>query len=335
MSIPHEALAAEMLDGVLLPGGWKVIRRLAPSSTGGNFGVPYLVENESRPGKHAFLKALNLRRAAAEQDFARAVQQYVTAFNFERDTLSICVDRGLRRVARLLDSGEYRIPGAVYPICFIIFELADRGDVRKHLDIYTDFNLAWTLRTLHQVTVAMSQLHTYGIAHQDLKPSNILLFESFGVKIGDLGCADTANRPSESPRGCWPIAGDPGYAPPELHYREINHDWKVRRVGCDLYLLGNLFVFFFTKIPSITALWTRHLDDSHKPGSWASDYRTVLPYVRDAFEKGLQEFSEAVPERVRAPITRIVRYLCEPDPAASGASKRAQGQSVRASSNRQ
>ena len=29
------------------------------------FGVPYLVENESRQGKHAFLKALNLRRAAS------------------------------------------------------------------------------------------------------------------------------------------------------------------------------------------------------------------------------------------------------------------------------
>ena len=29
------------------------------------FGVPYLVENESRPGKHAVLKALNLRLAAS------------------------------------------------------------------------------------------------------------------------------------------------------------------------------------------------------------------------------------------------------------------------------
>jgi serine/threonine protein kinase len=196
--------------------------------------------------------------------------------------------------------------------------LADHGDVRKHLDLYTDFNMAWTLRTLHQVTVAMSQLHTHGIAHQDLKPSNILLFETFGVKIGDLGCADTANRPSESPRGCWPIAGDIGYAPPELHYREVSHDWKIRRVGCDLYLLGNLFVFFFTKIPTFTALWVHHLDNSHKPGSWASDYRTVLPYVRDAFEKALEDFSAELPEVVRAPITRIVRCLCEPDPQLRG-----------------
>jgi hypothetical protein len=124
-TIPHEALAAEMLDGVQLPGGWKVIGRLAPSSTGGTFGVPYLVEHEDRPGKKAFLKALNLRRAAEEPDFARAVQKCVTAFNFERDTLSVCVDRGLRRIARLLDSGEYKIPGAVFPVCFIVFELAE------------------------------------------------------------------------------------------------------------------------------------------------------------------------------------------------------------------
>lgn len=58
--------AAEYLEGVELPNGWKVLNRLS-NSTGGNFGVSYEVERK-HGGKtqRAFLKALNLRRIAKD-----------------------------------------------------------------------------------------------------------------------------------------------------------------------------------------------------------------------------------------------------------------------------
>jgi len=48
--------AAEYLEGVELPNGWKVLHRLS-NSTGGNFGVSYEVERELAGRRSArFLK---------------------------------------------------------------------------------------------------------------------------------------------------------------------------------------------------------------------------------------------------------------------------------------
>ena len=318
VSIPANVLcAAEILEGVELANGWKVMKRIAPgaTSTGGNFSVPYLVERvEGRKTKHAFLKALNWRRLAGTKDVARAVQEHITAFNFERDTLELCRDRKLRRIAMLLDAGQYPTPNNQMPVCYIIFELADGRDARKQMAKLGKFELAWTLRTLHHIAVDLQQLHGEGIAHQDLKPSNVLFFETFGAKLADLGCADTLKKPGSSPHAHWGIAGDPTYAPPELFYDEVSTDWKTRRLGCDLYLLGSLVVFFFTGGSSMNASMTRHVHPNHLPLKWTHDYRSVLPYIRHAFEQALTDIERDIPASVRSKIIEVLRWLCDLDP---------------------
>jgi eukaryotic-like serine/threonine-protein kinase len=320
--IPANILcAAEMLEGTQLNNGWLVTIKIpqAANSTGGNFSVPYIAERvEGKNTKRAFLKALNFRRLAAAPDFSRAVQQHTTAFNFERDTLHLCKEKGLRRIARLLDAGEYRPNNCPLPVCYIIFELAEGGDARKQIAKLGAVDLAWTLRSLHSLSVGLRELHTHGIAHQDLKPSNVLFFEAFGAKLADLGCADTEQQPSASPRGGLGVAGDPSYAPPELLYNEVSLDWKVRRLGCDLYLLGSLVAFFFTGGASMTALWQSLLHPSHSFLNWTQDYRSALPYIRDAFERALLDVSVSIPESVRNDIVEIIHYLCEPDPRRRG-----------------
>src|SRR2546426_11448184 len=123
--IPANVLcAAELLEGTELANGWKVTANVPRHSTatGGNFSVPYFVEKrEGKSTKRAFLKALNFRQLAAAPDFARAVQQQTAAFNFERDVLHLCKERGLRRVAMVLDAGEHRMPGNPVPVCYIVF----------------------------------------------------------------------------------------------------------------------------------------------------------------------------------------------------------------------
>jgi eukaryotic-like serine/threonine-protein kinase len=320
--IPSQTLcAAEMMEGVELANGWKVLSKVPKpnTATGGCFSVPYFVENRSwKKTQRAFLKALNLRRLAAERDFVKAMAQHTRAFNFEKDTLELCRGKKLTRVAKLLDSGEYRAPQSPWPVAYIIFELADGGDARQQLAKLGIFNIAWTLRTLHQITVGLQQLHGEGIAHQDLKPSNILFFEAFGAKLADLGCADTFFNPSESPRGHLAIAGDPNYAPPELFYNEFSGDWKVRRLGCDHYLLGSLIVFFFTGGASFNAVLYKKVHPAHSPMQWPHDYRSVLPYIRQAFEEALAEVEKDIPIPVRPPVMEILRWLCEPDPKRRG-----------------
>jgi hypothetical protein len=101
--------AAELLEGTDLGNGWKVTIKVPQNlnSTGGNFSVPYFVEKkEGKSTKRAFLKALNFRRLAAAPDFARAVQQHTAAFNFEREILNLCKEKGLRRIALILAQCE-------------------------------------------------------------------------------------------------------------------------------------------------------------------------------------------------------------------------------------
>jgi serine/threonine protein kinase len=313
--------AAEMLEGVVLNNGWKVIKKVPKPSTatGGCFSVPYFVEKLEGKKRHlAFLKALNFRQLLAQPDIAKAMEQHTRAFNFEKETLELCKGRKLRRIAHLIESGQYSPQNCPWPVAYIIFELADGGDARNQLAKLGHFDLAWMLRTLHEISVGLQQLHGEGIAHQDLKPSNVLFFESFGARIADLGCADTEHKPSESPRGHLGIPGDPNYAPPELFYNEVSSDWKIRRLGCDHYLLGSLVVFFFNGGVSFNAILRQKIHPSHSPLQWTHDYRTVLPYIKQAFEEALLELEKDIPDSIRTSIIEIVRWLCEPDPKRRG-----------------
>jgi hypothetical protein len=85
-----------------------------------------------------------------------------------------------------------------------------------------------------------------------------------------------------------------------------------------LYLLGSLIVFFFAGGASMTALWRSKLHPSHSPLKWTQDYRSVLPYIRDAFERSLDEIRLSIPSQVQNGIIEIIRYLCEPDPKRRG-----------------
>lgn len=73
---------AQRLLGMILPGGWKVIRPVEkrPGSSGGFFSCGYVVESET--GQLGFLKALDYSAAMAEVDPARALQVITEMFNF-------------------------------------------------------------------------------------------------------------------------------------------------------------------------------------------------------------------------------------------------------------
>jgi eukaryotic-like serine/threonine-protein kinase len=306
------------LEGLVLPNGWTISRKLISGGTGGNFSISYAVTRGTEGRlQEAFLKVLNLRRALEADDPLREIQRLTTAFVFEKDILAMCKDKRLRRIATILEDGQVHVPNCSFPVFYMIFELAS-ADVRKHLSATNELDEAWTLRALHSVAVGLHQLHTNGIAHQDLKPSNVLIFEALGAKIGDLGSADLSSE--GSPRGHLTCAGDPTYAPPELLYSELHPDWRTRRLGCDLYLFGSLALFLFTGGASMTSLIMGHLSPAHRYMSWVHDYRLVLPYVRDAFERAIEETKANIPLMCRVEIINMIRNVCDPDPRIRNAS---------------
>jgi serine/threonine protein kinase len=313
------ANAAYNLAGLSLPEGWHVESLLerSDSSTGGNFSVGYLVRHDD--GREAYLKALDYSRAFSSSNPPKVLLALTQAFEFERNILQTCKASHLDRIVVTITDGTIQVPGnfKYEHVSYLIFELAT-GDIRNRLDLDRSFELGIRLRTLHQVAIGLEQLHKVDIAHQDLKPSNVLLFETAGAKLADLGRASQRNTPA--PHDILPFAGDPSYAPPETLYGHLQHDWVQRRIGCDLYHLGSLAYFFFTQV-GMTAAIHLYLDAAHHHTNWGMGFHSVLPHVRDAFDRAMDAFHmrvKAIQPKLADELNGLVRSLCEPDPKIRG-----------------
>lgn len=305
---------AKKLLGKTLPKGWRVVQSIPKRaySSGGTFSDGYIVE--SSEGKRAFMKAVDLASCADEPDPLAAINLLTTTFGFERELLEACKSRRLSRIVTAIDHGQIgATPNEL--VFYLIFELAD-GDVRGKLGIFRSVESAWNLRVLHHVSIALQQLHSQSIAHQDIKPSNVLLYNTSGSKVADLGRA--------SRRGAVPlwddfdVAGDYGYAPPELLYGWLDSDWNRRHLGCDLYLLGSLILSLFTGF-GMTTLTLQRLEPSLRPGVWTGSYSDVLPFIVNAqadVTRDFRDFLDAV--SCKDQLCRIMTELCHPDPLRRG-----------------
>ncbi len=171
------------------------------------------------------------------------------------------------------------------------------------------------LKILHQVALGLKALHFNQISHQDLKPSNVLLFGELTAKLGDLGHAHDRSVPRPGTNGI--IAGDPGHAPPEQLYGFELTEWTTRRLSSDLYLLGSLVVFMFTNL-SLTAQIANQLAPQHHWEAWLGGYVDALPYVRDAWDAAMEEFAASTDQSIRDDLVSLTRYLTNPDPESRG-----------------
>src|SRR5271155_5775863 len=96
----------------------------------------------------------------------------------ERDILEHCKERKLSRVVVAVTHGYTQV-GGLDPIsgrvAYLIFELAE-SDVRRQVDIKSRLDCLICLSILDDVTLGLMQLHREAIAHQDLKPSNVMTY---------------------------------------------------------------------------------------------------------------------------------------------------------------
>jgi eukaryotic-like serine/threonine-protein kinase len=308
---------AYQLAGLALDGGWHVASSvLAPPPTGGCFSVGYHVEKAD--GTKGFLKALDYSRALQSEDPPTALKPLIDAFEHERNLLTLCRANRMSHIATAITHGAVDVPGGglLSRVSYLIFERADR-DARAHLALAQQFDAAWRLRSLHNVAVALRQLHSREIAHQDLKPSNVLVFGNLS-KVADLGRASQFGV--TAPHDGDPFAGDPQYTPIEVCYGQVDPDWRRRRLGADLYLFGSLIHFFFAQI-GMTSAFQLELNVAHHPSNWGDSWVVVLPHVRDAFQRICRDFESIAQQSIgtdAAELTTLVRYLCEPDVALRG-----------------
>jgi serine/threonine protein kinase len=309
--------AADQLLGLSLANGWKVTGHLArnPNGTGGTFSQSYIAEKN---GKIGFVKAFDFWEAFKPGvDTVTAIQILTAAYNHECDVLDHCGTRRLSKVVLAIDKGYVQVPGMgamegrVY---YLIFEKAE-GDVRCQMDTNKSFDALWCMRALKDVSLGLWQVHKEMIAHQDAKPSNVLLYRDDGFKIADFGRSSRRDQPAHHDN--YKVAGDRSYAPPELLYGFAHSDFVPRRIGCDLYMLGNLAAFLFSGV-NITANLLSHLDKQHHPRVWTGTYDEVLPYLQNSFARVLEDIAPKIDKRVRPVITSLIEELCTPDLARRG-----------------
>ncbi len=309
------ASAAQSLAGMRLDRGWTVTE-LVPRrdrGTGGRYSVSYLAVHDS--GARGFLKALDYSRAFTAPDRVLELNRLTSAYLHEVRLLYRCAAKRLRRIVRAIDKGQVSVPGFQIGVDYIIFERAER-DLREQIDIVEQIDDAWRLRTLHQIATGLFELHGSGIAHQDLKPSNVLQFSREDSRLADLGTS--ACRDMEGPYDNDTVPGTRAYAPPELLYSSAADNWDRRRFGCDAYLLGSMIVYLFTGC-NATALLINNLAKEHRHDQWGDGFLSVLPYLRASFGAVLAQLTATftVP-LVSQELLTFVSELCEPDPTKRG-----------------
>lgn len=315
MSIPSDLTIGEEVLG------WVVERQLEvyPGQTGGFFSRGYIVSKE---GQKAFLKAMDLHKVMNKplEEISDTISQYV----FEGKLFKLCADSGLSHIVRMLDQGEFVpsrysiLPNPLYyRVFYIIFELASGGDIRRELNFDNTKTCSWKLRVLHQIAVALKQLHSVGIAHQDVKPSNVLVFkEQKKYKLTDLGRSNSQNH--SSPIDNVPFPGDLNYAPLEYFYGYIPPEYLDRRVGSDMYLLGSMLSFLYLGIGALT-LTKAYINQEFWHDQWQGSYQDALPFLIDAHSKATLTFIQALDgNKFQTELSDIYFQLCHPDPSVRG-----------------
>ena len=312
----------ENLIGTTLNDGWRVVSRVErdPLASGGTFSISF---NVQRGSEAAFLKAFDIESMFRRRGGDLAKLQYdIESINSEKSLLEACRAAKVQSVAVAIASGQVIVSGCNMdqPIDYLIFEKASR-DVRSYHNYRADINVEFNLRVLRQATHGLSELHKLEIAHQDFKPSNVLLYEASAggalevipARVADLGRSSTRTKP------IWhdllSFAGDRNYAPLEALYGHTLSDWAQRRVSGDLFMLGSFAHFLFTGA-SMNAHLFHSLPIEFHPVNWNDHYLKVSDYLRRVMNGCLDEVvhvGSCWPE-----VRSVIKELCDPDPAKRG-----------------
>lgn len=303
-------------------GKWEVVKKMsgAAAQGGGGFSSGYRVQDSA--GTVAYLKAINIHYAFAStgKNIVDLLNEITGDYMHERDLLAFCQGERLDRIVAAIDGDIHTDVGSMIPVPYLVFELSEKGDLARHASLATP-GLAWRLRVFHGACVALQQLHRHGIAHQDVKPGNLLIFGDDFSKLGDLG-RSTTNRPGARfglPEQC----GDMNYAPFELWYRYNHSDWAVRRTAADLFMLGGILAFLVANVNFLSFTLSRMPVEMQprtgfNPRGWGGTYEALLPTLRKYLAEAVAEVVAPVRADLRYSIERMLMWLCEPDPLRRG-----------------
>jgi mitogen-activated protein kinase 15 len=90
---------------------------------------------------------------------------------------------------------------------------------------------------LFQLIKAVNHLHSHGIYHRDINPSNVLLNDRLEVVLTDFSSAQEKSLPYLRQFKCWRL-----FRPPEMI---LNPEYSYK-AGGDMWCLGSLIAYMLT-----------------------------------------------------------------------------------------
>jgi len=312
-----------LLTGRTLSSGWILVEQLHKSAdgTGGNFGVGY---RATRGSETAFVKAVDFVEAMGKPDPMAELHKLTSDAKFEQDVLAYCTQHGMSRVMRYLGHEYLQLDSTdlMSQVSCLIMEVGDE-DLRSLMSRHGGNSCVWTLKVMSDVSLALTQLHKGGIAHQDIKPSNVISVGGKNVaddkilKVGDLGRVTSKNHKGPFDSSEWP--GDLSYCPPERWYHHVPTDWNDRREAADAYMLGSLLIFLSTGT-TLQSLVAPLIPQQYLPNNWGGSYdQDLLPVLFDAHARVLEDrLRPMLMSDLEAEVLKIASELTHPDPHLRG-----------------
>ncbi|MBI5376282.1 MAG: protein kinase [Candidatus Schekmanbacteria bacterium] len=315
---------ASRLEGKTIDDKWEVMRKRIKTEDdhSGAFSSCYEVKNIEN-GEVGFLKAINYAYAFKATGHGTSstvfLQELTQNYNYEKDLLEFCRDNKMSRIVSAIAHGEYRDSAEMFPVPYLVFETATGSLKNVKRQKQKQIDLAWKLGVIHGFLVGLSQLHQEKIVHQDIKPSNILIFGHNVSKLGDLGNATKFDNKSpmwDNDGHC----GDFSYAHIELLYRYFSPDWNTIRLGADLFMAGGIISYMITD-SNFLSLLAANIPDIYKPTNFGGTFEDVKPHLMQAYNKTIAEIKDRIDEPIRKDIIEIIAQFTHPVPELRGIPK--------------
>lgn len=141
----------------------------------GAFGEVYLVCCKLNYNKYA-LKILN-KEKVKESGYERHIMR-------EKDISNMLDHPNIVRLESYFHDSDN---------CYFLFELCRVGDLSTFIRDYGKLNVKVTREFTMEIINALEYLREHNIVHRDLKPHNILLDDTFHIKLADFGAAKQIN----------------------------------------------------------------------------------------------------------------------------------------------
>lgn len=295
-----------------LLNNWKVIERIRRDAVRSGEPRSSCYRAVGKNGENAFIKAFDFRQADIDTD-PKSLENMLREFNHERDVHELCRDRRLARITRIHDTSKVVVDGQA--VHFLVCEYAPQS-LREAQPPGKGCVPAWErLEALRKVAAGVAQLHSIEVAHQDIKASNAVACTCGDVKVSDLGSSSCRTLPPV-PHDLLSFCGQPNYAPYELLY-SFHGNWTQRRIGCDMFLLGNmLYTSFAGHSLSVILL---HCIPHELRHDKTDDYELVLPFLIESHNEVLpMVVAETFPPEINEDARKLLMSMCHPDPRIRG-----------------